>query len=279
MAHLESDRGRSPAEFAYWPVEEKAPPRRVGNNTWISLGIAIFLLGGWELGVKAGVISALFFPPPSVILSWTWSQLWSGELWQNLAPSLVRLCWGLFWGGGLGLVFGLLMGWSKTIQEIIEPFISAAHPLPKIALLPLVMVIFGVGNASLVVVSAMGAFFPMVINAMAGVMQIPPTYFEVASNYKASRWKTLTRVVVPASLPGVLTGLRLSANTSLLMVVAAEMVMAEKGLGAMIWRAWNTMQTEEIYSSLLLITILGILLSLGLQTLTRLLVPWMEERK
>jgi len=122
-------------------------------------------------------------------------------------------------------------------------------------------------------------FFPMLINTMAGVRQISPIYFEVAKNYGASLFKVLTRVVVPGSLPLVLTGTRLALNTALVLTIAVEVVAAQEGLGEMIWFAWQTLRTEELYATLIVIAALGISFNLILQRLTARLVPWQVERE
>jgi NitT/TauT family transport system permease protein len=244
----------------------------------VSLGIALALLVVWELGVRSRVIAAFYFPSPSFIAQTFCKLLSDGILIEHLQATLLRLLAGLLMGSLPGLLLGLAMGWSARLREVVDPFIAAVHPLPKIALLPLVMVIFGVGNTSLVIVAAAGAFFPMLINTMAGVRHINPIYFEVARNYGASRSKVFQRVVVPGSLPAILTGLRLAVNTTLLLTVAAEMVSSRRGLGAMIWLTWNTMRTEEIYVALFIITLLGILFAQLLHHLSTRLVPWHAER-
>jgi NitT/TauT family transport system permease protein len=230
----------------------------------------------WEIGVQRGAISALYYPPPSAILGVLQRMLASGELFGHISATLWRMLVGLLTGGGLGLVLGMLMGWSRDLRAVLDPLIAAIHPLPKIAILPLIMVIFGIGETSMILVVAMGAFFPMLINTLAGVLQIHPIHFDVARNYGASRLKIFQRVIWPGSLPLILTGLKLAINITLLLAVGVEMVSARKGLGAMIWMAWTTMRTEEIYASLLIITLMGILVNLLLHVITTKLVPWQE---
>jgi NitT/TauT family transport system permease protein len=244
----------------------------------VSLGIALALLVVWEVLVRGQLISVFYFPAPSFIAKTFWRMLSDGTLIEHVQATLLRLLAGLLVGGLPGLLLGLAMGWSPKLRNVVDPFIAAVHPLPKIALLPLIMVIFGVGDTSLVIVAAAAAFFPMLINTVAGVRHINPIYFDVARNYRASRSKVFQRVVVPGSLPTILIGLRLAVNTTLLVTVAVEMVSAYQGLGAMIWMTWNTMRIEEIYVSLLVITLLGIVFTLSLQYLSTRLTPWHLER-
>jgi NitT/TauT family transport system permease protein len=203
----------------------------------------------------------------------------SGKLAEHLAATLSRVALGCVLGGVPGLVLGLFMGWSRPLRVVVDPFVAAAHPVPKIAILPLVMIVLGIGELSRVVVVAVAAFFPMVISAMAGVRQISPVQFEVAENYGAGLVKVFTRVVLPGSLPLVLAGVRLAFNTALLITIALELVTAQRGLGAMVWLAWQTLRVEELYASVALIATLGIVVSLLLQHLTRRLVPWQADRE
>ena len=143
--------------------------------------------------------------------------------------------------------------------------------------LPLILILMGIGESTKIFVAAMGAFFPMVINTAAGVRQIHKIYFEVAQNYGASRSKVLLRVILPGSLPAIMTGLLLATNVTLLLTIAVEMVTARDGLGATIWLAWQTMRSENLWASLVLITLLGIGFNLLLRQLTRLFIPWQAD--
>ena len=241
--------------------------------------VVVLALTIWEWQVRTGRLSALFFPAPSVITLTFIRLLTSGELVSNMGATLSRLLTGFLLGGVLGLVLGFFMGWSQRLRVLIDPFIAATHPIPKIAVLPLIMIIFGIGESSKIVVVAVGAFFPMLINTMAGVRQISPIHFEVAKNYGASLIKVFTRVVVPGSLPLVLTGVRLALNIALLITIAVELVAAEKGLGAMVWFAWETLRTEELYASIAAVALLGICFNFFLQRLVVHLVPWQVERE
>jgi NitT/TauT family transport system permease protein len=216
----------------------------------------------------------LFFPAPSVIGRTIVEQTVEGSLPQNLLATLTRVGLGLLFGGTAGILLGLAIGASRRLRVIIEPFIAATHPIPKIAILPLILILMGIGESTKVFVAAMGAFFPLVINTAAGVRQIHKIYFEVAQNYGASRTKVLLRVILPGSLPAIMTGLLLATNITLLLTIAVEMVTARDGLGATIWLAWQTMRSENLWASLVLITLLGIGFNLLLRQLTRLFIPW-----
>lgn len=160
---------------------------------------------------------------------------------------------------------------------MVDPLVAATHPIPKLAILPIVMIIFGIGETSKLVIIALTVFFPMLINAMAGARQISPIHFEVASNYGASPLRVFWRVVVPGSLPFALAGARLALNVGLLLTIAVEMVSAQRGLGSMVWFAWQTLRTEELYASIFVTAALGVGFNTILQRLTAYLVPWQVE--
>ena len=277
MAHLE-DAGRPGAQRSE-DSDLGCKLRRVLPNLEQQLPVAIIVavLALWEWRARSGSISTLFFPAPSTIIQTFARLLASGELAIQLGATLSRLLLGFALGSAPGLIFGLTMGWSRRLRAVIDPFVAALHPIPKISLLPLIIIIFGIGETSKIVAVAVGSFFPMVINCMAGVLQISLTYFDVAKNYGAGPLQVFKRVILPGSLPLVLTGARISLNIALLITISVELVAAQKGLGAVIWLAWQTLRTEELYASLIVISALGIGFNLFLQRLKLRLVPWHED--
>lgn len=278
MADLENDRGRRTFEAQRRSIVKRRVQLPRQGDRWLPAGAVLIALALWELAACLGWISQLFFPPPSEI-GITVGQLWSdGELPGNLGLTLGRVALGVLLGGGPGLLLGLLMGWSPSLRRTLDPFVAALHPVPKIAILPLIMVVFGIGEPSRIIVAATGAFFPLLINTMTGVQQINPVFYQVAHNYGARRLQVLARVVLPGSLPSILAGLLLALNVTLLLTIAVEMVSGRTGLGAMIWIAWETMRVEEIWATLAVITLLGIVFSAGLHVLTTRLCPWQTER-
>jgi NitT/TauT family transport system permease protein len=166
------------------------------------------------------------------------------------------------------------MGFSTRIRAALDPVVAAVHSVPKIAILPLFMIVLGIGEAPKIAVVAAAAFFPLLISTMAGVRQISPIHLEVAHSYGASTPRVFWRVLVPGSLPLVIAGLRLAFHSSLLITIAVELVAARVGLGATIWLAWQTMRVEELYSTLAVISLIGIGFNEALVMLERRLVPW-----
>jgi ABC-type nitrate/sulfonate/bicarbonate transport system permease component len=233
---------------------------------------------GWEVAATAGVLSPLLLPAPSVIARQVAALVASGELARQTGATLSRMFLGLILGGVPGAAVGLAMGWSRRLGRLLDPLVAASHPLPKIALLPLVVVVFGIGDSSKIVVIAVSAFFPMLVSAMAGVRQISPIHFEVARSCGARQAKVLTRVVLPGSLPMLVTGTRLALNTALLLTMAVELVLTQNGLGSMIWMAWQTLRVEQLYAALIVVSALGFLFNALLERLGTWLAPWQAER-
>ncbi len=235
-------------------------------------------LVAWEILARRDWLPTLVCPPPSAIAASLAALTRTGELPAHTLATLTRTFLGLALGALPGALVGLLMGRSRRWRRLLDPLVAALHPVPKIALLPLFLIAFGIGESSKVVVVAVSAFFPMLISAMAGVREISPRHFEVARSYGASRLKVLTRVVLPGSLPLLLAGTRLALNTALLLTVAVELILTQNGLGSLIWRAWQTLRVEECYASLAVIAVLGFVFNLALDRLAAHLAPWRVER-
>ena len=246
---------------------------------WLSAAIAAGLLLLWELCARTGIINPTFMPAPSSILRTLADEILHGALLRHFSASLLRVVAGLTVGAIPGMLAGLAMGWSPRVRQVADPFVAALHPVPKLALLPLLMVLLGLSDAPRIAVIALSSFFPMLLSAMAGVRQISPVHFEVARNYGASGLKVLTRVVLPGSLPMVLTGLRLSANTALALTIAVEIATAQSGLGALVWLSWQILNIELLYATIVLTAIFGVSVNLLLYWLARRLVPWLPEQQ
>jgi NitT/TauT family transport system permease protein len=240
--------------------------------------VLVLILLAWQILASNNIISALFFPPPSAIAQTFLKLAQSGDLLTHTTITFQRLLLGFGIGGGSGLLLGLGMGASRRIRMYFDPFVSALHPLPKIALFPLIVILFGIGETSKVVVITVATFFPMVINTMTGVLSINPTHFEVARNYGTSRLRTLWRITLPGSLPLILTGGRVALNIALLLTIAIEIISAREGLGAMIASAWRTFRITEMYASLIVIAGIGMLFNWMIYRLIRWLSPWYQER-
>lgn len=228
----------------------------------------------WEILGRLGVLDPLFFPVPTRIAGTFLSMLTDGEIQTNLSITLLRVFAGFVIGTIPGILLGLAMGVSEKLRLFIDPLVAATYPVPKLAIFPLLMIIFGIGESSKIAAIAIGCFFLVLINTMAGVQTISRVYFEVARNYGATTRQLLTRVILPASLPLIFTGIRLALGMSLIVVVSVEFVSANYGIGAMIWNAWETFEIEKLYVGILLCAVLGIIFTAALQQAEARLTPW-----
>jgi NitT/TauT family transport system permease protein len=259
-------------------MTKPAPRTRELRGRRLAIVVGVVLILAWEGAVRLSLLPSIIIPTPSAILSTLGSSLAGGEMGANFRLTMLRLLAGLLLGGSIGLVVGLLMGWSRRLRGFFDPFVAVIHPLPKLALLPLLMVFFGLGEFPRVLVIAATSFFPMVLNAMAGVRQISPVHFDVARNHGASRWQVLRRVVIPGSLPMVLTGVRLAANLALITAVAVEMIAARSGLGAQLWLSWQVMRVDLLFATLFVIGAIGVVLNQGMRRVARRAAPWLSDR-
>ena len=240
----------------------------------ISIASPIALLLLWECAARTGLIDTRFFPAPSSIFRALVALAGTGELWRHTSASLQRLALGFLVGGIPALILGIVMGLNRAVYAVFEPLIAATYPIPKSSILPLVLLIFGLGEGSKIFMVAVGVFFPVAINATAGVHEINRIYLDVGRNFKASRWNTFRTIALPGALPFIMTGFKLGAGMGLVLIAIAEMMGAKSGLGYMIWAAWETFSVEQMYVGLFVIAIIGFVLSLILNEIEKRVVPW-----
>jgi NitT/TauT family transport system permease protein len=241
------------------------------------LAIVIFLLA-WEFAAARHWINALFFPAPSAIGATLITQLSNGEGLANVGATLQRTGLGLLLGSTTGLILGVFLGWSARLRKLFDPFIGALYPIPKLALFPLFLIIFGLGNTPLIALIALASFFPILINTIAGARQINPEFFEIAQAYGANRRIMLLRVVLPGALPSVLSGLRLAVGNALITAIAVELMISQDGLGAQIWWAWETLRTSDLYVAILFTALLGVGSHYLLELLSHVMLPWQIDQ-
>ena len=240
----------------------------------VSVLSPLLLIVLWEAAVRTTLLDWRFFPAPSSIFGTFTTLLASGELLLHVGVSLKRVLLGFLFGAIPGLGLGLAMGLSRWVRAAVNPLVAATYPIPKSAIVPLVMLIFGLGDASKVALVAIGVFYLVLINTTAGVRNIEPIYLEVGRNFGAGRWQLFVTVALPGALPLIFTGLRLGMGIGLILIVVAELVGARNGIGYLIWQAWTIFAVERMYVGLVVIAILGWLTTLVLDGAERLLVPW-----
>lgn len=230
----------------------------------------------WENVARQGLINITFFPAPTKIWGSFIKLATNGDLLEGFLATFYRMMGGLVIGSVVGGLLGLVMGRWKRLNDFLEPFIAAIYPIPKIAIFPLLMVIFGFGEMSKLVAVILSSFFPMLVTSLAGVRQINPTYFEVGKNYGAKKLQMLTHILLPGSLPSMMAGLRLATNTAFIVTISVEVIAANSGLGVLLWFGWQTFRVSELYAVLIVISIFGVLVNQGIKWLSKWLVPWVE---
>lgn len=238
-----------------------------------ALGIVGILLI-WEALCRTGVVPELFLPSPSAIITVGWEMLMTGEILENVMASLTRIVAGFFLGSFAGIVIGLLLGFFRWLDSVLTPVVYSIYPIPKIALLPLFILWLGIGEMPKLTIIALGVFFPVVINTYAGVKNVDPILIKAAVTFGSNHFSVIRKVTLPASLPTIFAGLKLAAGNSLLLLVAAEMIAAEKGIGSMILHYGNLMMTTNLMVGVLLLSLLGLVFNRSLERLERKLLPW-----
>ena len=243
---------------------------------WLSIISPFSLLFLWEFVSQVGLLDMRFFPPPTAILSTFWEMILSGELAENTWISLLRFLGGFMLGFLPAIVLGLIMGLYPLVKTLLDPIIGALLPIPKLALLPLIMLLFGIGEESKIVTIASGVFFFVLLDTVAGVVHIDKIYLEVAKSFGASRWVFFRTVAFPGALPFIFNGIKLGLGVGLLLIVAAEMIGAESGLGYLIWAGFKTFSLERMYVGLIMLAFLGYVSTILLGQLEKFVVPWKQ---
>ena len=232
------------------------------------------ILVGWEVVTRTGWVPALFLPSPSGVIQTGVEMLQSGELGRHVATSLQRILLGFGLGALGGVSVGLAVGFFSLAEAVGNPLIAATFPIPKIALLPLLILWLGIGEASKVAVITLGVFFPMAINTYTGVRNADPLLIRAAVSFGAGRWSLIRKVMLPSALPMIFAGLKLGAGTSLLLLVAAEMIAANAGIGFLVLHAQNLMETTKLMVGIVLLSVLGVASHWLLVRLERVALPW-----
>lgn len=260
-----------------WYVQNKMSKWQKTYPQWISLLTVAILLLCWEGFCRLQIISSLFLPAPSAIISALITMTINGEIFTSLAASLYRILLGFALGASLGLIAGLITGTSALADKIATPIINSLYPIPKIALLPLFILWLGIGELSKITIIATGVFFPVAMNTFAGVKNVDPLLLKVAASFNASRQLTMKAVILPGALPMIFTGLRIAAGTSLLLLVAAEMIAAQEGIGALILHYGDLMITDHLMAGVIVLSALGIIFNYLLHLAEQKIIPWKQQ--
>jgi NitT/TauT family transport system permease protein len=254
---------------------------KISNSTQerlLYLVSPIGLLAVWQLLLMLGLGDRRFIPAPSDIALRFAAMIASGELAQHTAVTLWRVFAGFAVGSLPAIAIGLLMAMYRPVRIFFDPLIATLFPIPKVALMPLLLLTFGFGDASKIALVAIAAFFPVIINTYAGAANIEKIYWDVAKNFGASQAVMFTRVVFFGALPMVFAGLRIALAVSFIVLVAAEFVASKIGIGYLIWNSWELLQVDVMFVGIATIGILGLITSALFQEIERKVIPWKDVR-
>lgn len=267
-----ADREEIRARLASAVQAERGSPwiRRIGPYT------PLLLLVVWEALSRLGVLDARFFPAPTAIVETFVNLLVSGQLVTDILMTLSRIAVGFVLGAIPGVLLGLLLGSVRSVRLLLEPVFSSLLPIPKVAIYPLLLLIFGLGETSKYVIVAIGVFFYLFFNTMSGVMQTPPLFDDVARANGASRIQRRLTVSLPYALPSIFTGIKLATGGAFVIIAASEFVGAQSGLGYLIWSSWSTFAVSKMYVGIVTISALGYGATALEGYLERRLVPWVK---
>lgn len=274
-AVIDEKRGAARTRGLRWPLS-----RQLSLSL---LSIALLLLVWW--GVTAlGLIAPLFLPAPQQVLQKllliaSAQGFMDATLWQHLAASLTRMLVALFFAALISIPTGIAMGLSPALRGLLDPLIELYRPVPPLAYLPLMVIWFGIGETSKILLIYLAIFAPVTLATLAGVKNCRQVRVRAAQALGASRWQLLRFVILPGALPEILTGLRIGLGVGWSTLVAAELIAATRGLGFMVQSAGEFLATDVVLAGIGVIAVIAFSLEVGLRALQRRLTPWYGEQQ
>ncbi|HVY58038.1 MAG TPA: ABC transporter permease [Xanthobacteraceae bacterium] len=246
----------------------------------LGFGFPLLLLVLWESAAHMGLIDRRFFPAPTTIVTSIVSILSNADervtLLGHIASTFGRLLVGYGLGATAGVTLGLIMGLNEPTRQAVAPLLYGMFPMPKIAIYPLMIVIFGIGNASSAALVTAGVFFMTCINTLSGILYTNQIYHDVANVFRMPPLTRWFRVFIPAAMPAIVTGLRLGLGQALILVISAEFVSADTGIGRFIWDAWQVLDIPRMFMGLSIVLVSGAIAALLGNLAERHLIPWKQ---
>jgi NitT/TauT family transport system permease protein len=234
------------------------------------------VLAAWELVVRLNGIAPIFLPAPSAILKYLVAMTIDGSMPYHLSVTFLRIIAGFGVAAVTGILVGIAMGMSPLTARIFDPWIGALYPLPKISLIPLLIIWLGTGESYKIVISAVTAFFPVAISTYAAIRQVDTGLMKAAKDLGANARQIQFNVVIPAALPGIFSGLQLGMGVTIIMIVAAEMIggTSDSGMGYLLIHAGQVLETEKVFAGLIVLAIFGAVVTSAQKRIDRLIAPW-----
>ncbi len=248
-------------------------PRRPWQRLlpWV---VPTLILGLWQLSSQAGWLSTRILPEPWAVLKASWALSASGEMWRHVATSTWRAAVGFAIGGGLGLALGLLTGTFRTAETLLDSSFQMVRNIPPLALIPLVILWFGIDETAKLFLVSLGVFFPIYLNTFHGIRSVDPGLIEMARSYGLSGWRLYTQVILPGATASILVGVRFSLGLMWVILIVAETISAQAGIGYMTMNAREFLQTDVVLVGILLYALLGKLADLAAKALERWWLRW-----
>lgn len=247
-----------------------------GIHGWI---VPLAIVAIWEAAAALDLISTATLPAPSTIIGQFFSLIASGELFEHLGISAYRAGLGFLLGAAAGLLLGLSTGLGKLAERTLDPSLQMLRTIPLLSLIPLFILWFGVGEFSKILMIALGAFFPVYVNTFLGIRNVDSKLIEVSRIFQYSRWQLLGKMIIPAALPNILLGLRLSLGVAWLVLVVAEMMGTSAGVGYMIQDARAYSQTDKVFVGISIFAIVGKLSDSAVRLLETRWLRWRDTFK
>lgn len=240
----------------------------------IAIALFVTLLALAEIGTRTGVISSLTLPRPSAVLE-TFVQLWNtGLLWKHLLPSLQRLFVGAAMGIAAGIALGVMIGLFSYVRAGLVPLVAALFPIPKIALLPLFVIWFGIDEMSKYMLIAFGTFTPTVVATYGAVDNVDRSLIRMGQSFGLSWWSIIRKIVLPGAFPAILSGLRVSISIAIILLVAAEMLGAQFGVGSYILEAGSLYDLEKLFAGVTILSVMGLIVSFVIGLVEKRFLSW-----
>ena len=262
-----------------FPAKIKIFNKRVSDPQWlqhslIRIVVPIVLLTGWEIASRLGYIKPVILPSPSAIISTFEEMIKSGELFQHLGISIARVLQGFAIGAFVGIVLGIFIGLFKKIDQALSILLGVLRPIPIMAWIPVLILWMGIDEASKITVIAIGSFWPVLVNVIDGIKNVDRKYLEVARILEKNKFQILTKVVFPAALPNIFTGLRIGIGIAWMCVVAAEMIAATSGIGYLIMYSRELLQSDVMFVGVFSIGLTGVLIDRLLKLVEVKVLKW-----
>lgn len=248
--------------------------RRFNPSSLLPWLLPLLLIATWELSARMGWLSTRVLPEPWAVIKAFAQLARSGELWRHLWISTARALSGLAVGGGLGLLLGLLTGSLRWADTLLDTTLQMVRNIPPLALIPLVILWFGIDESAKLFLVSIGVFFPIYLNTFHGIRSVDPGLIEMARSYGLSGWQLYRQVILPGALPSILVGLRFSLGLMWVLLIVAETVSAQSGIGYMTMNAREFLQTDIVLVGILLYALLGKLADVLARMLERLALRW-----